>query len=104
MIFGGVFVSVVGTGFRRSGRYRAGGRAGVAYVGARRGESLRRWSFWVQALQGAEGVCGRDQGGVVVPALPGTAFVVVEPEAGLDLAVVVLDPPTRFRPLHQPLP
>jgi hypothetical protein len=44
-------------------------------------------------LQGEEGVHGRHKGDVVVPALPGAAFVVVQAEAGFDFAVVVLDAP-----------
>src|SRR3954453_11399247 len=41
---------------------------------------------------------GGDEGDVVVPALPGAACVVVQAEAGLDFAVVVLDAPAQFRP------
>jgi hypothetical protein len=38
-----------------------------------------------------------DEGGVVVPALPGAAFVVVQTETGFDFAVVVFDAPAQFR-------
>ena len=76
-------------------------RAGLAGVGVRRRESFRRTGFWVEALQGAEGVRGGHEGGVVMPALPGAAFVVVEAEAGLDFAVVVFDALAEFRPADQ---
>jgi hypothetical protein len=44
-------------------------------------------------LQGQERVGGGDQGDVVVDALPGAAFVVVQTEPGFDFAVVVFDAP-----------
>src|SRR3954465_1787370 len=97
MIFGGVCVSVAGSGFGRWGRCRSGRRAAVAGVGVRRRGSFRRRDFWVESLQGEKRVGGGHEGDVVAPALPGTAFVVVQAEAGLDFAVVVLDAPAQLR-------
>jgi hypothetical protein len=57
---------------------------------------LRRTDFWVQASQGQEDVGGGDERDVVVPALPGASFVVVQAEVGFDFAVVVLDAPAEF--------
>ena len=42
-------------------------------------------------MQGQEDVGGEDGRDVVVPALPGVAVVAVQPETGLDLAIVVFD-------------
>jgi hypothetical protein len=41
-------------------------------------------------------VRGGDQGDVAVPADPGPALEVVQAQAGLEFAVVVLDPPADF--------
>ena len=51
-----------------------------------------------EPLQGQEAVRGRDQGDVVVPARPGAALVVVQPQGALELAVVVLNLPSRMHP------
>ena len=40
---------------------------------------------------------GGDEGGVVVPAEPGTALEVVQAERDLEFAVIVLDAPAHFR-------
>lgn len=101
MIFDGVRVWVEGSGFCRWGRCRSGGRAALAGVGVRRRGSFRRMGFWVQTLQGEKGVRGGDQGDVVLPAGSGSAFVVVQAEAGLDFAVVMFDAPAQSRPPHQ---
>jgi hypothetical protein len=44
---------------------------------------------------------GGGEGDVAVPADPGTAFEVVEAEAGFEFAVVVLDTPAAFRKVDQ---
>ena len=69
---------------------------------------LRTWGkvapevfFEPYLLQAKEGVSQGDQGDVVMPAQPVTAFEVVQPEFLLQLAVVHLDPPTRVSHLHQ---
>ena len=48
-----------------------------------------------KALEGEETVGHGDERGVVVPADPGAAFVVVESELALELLVVELDLPTQ---------
>jgi len=53
--------------------------------------SGRRTGFWVQAFQGDKGVGDRDDGHVVVPALPGAPLEVVQPQRVLQFPVVVLD-------------
>ena len=57
--------------------------------------------FWVQALQGEEGVCHAHQGDVVVPATEGAPLEVVEPERVLELAVVELDAPAQLGEAHE---
>jgi hypothetical protein len=44
--------------------------------------------------------CG-DQGGVVMPAVPGAAFEVVQAEGVFEFAVVVLDAPADLGQSHQ---
>ncbi len=61
------------------------------------GVSGRPRGFWVEPFEGEEGVGGGDERGVVVPAEPGAAFVVVEAEFALELFVVELDLPTQPR-------
>jgi len=51
--------------------------------------------IWVLPLQGQEAVGGGDQRGVVMPAQPGAAFVVVKAEVSFELAVVQLDLPPQ---------
>lgn len=63
--------------------------------------SGRCLDFWVEPAEGEECLRGGDEGDVVVPAAPGSAFEVVEPEAVFELAVVVFDPPAHLRPPHQ---
>jgi len=46
-------------------------------------------------------VGGGDEGGVVMPAEPGTAFEVVQAESGFEFAVVVLDAPPHFGQAHE---
>lgn len=50
--------------------------------------------FWAGPLLSQEQVGRGDEGGVAVPADEGTAFEVVEAEAGLQLPGVVFDVPT----------
>jgi len=57
--------------------------------------SGRPLGFWVESLQGEEGVRGGDQRGVVVPAQVGAPLVVIEAELALELAVVELDLPAQ---------
>src|SRR6266511_983544 len=76
-----------GTGGRRRPNRRAGLAAPVI---PGRGSGRRR-RFWVQPLQGEEGVGGRDQGHVVMPAAEAAALEVVQAEAVFEFAVVVLD-------------
>jgi hypothetical protein len=57
-----------------------------------------------ELLPDQEPVGHRRHGHVMVPAQPAAAFEVIEPEFVLELRVVLLDPPARFRPpdqLHQ---
>jgi hypothetical protein len=61
------------------------------------GGSGRPLGFWVKALQGEEAVGGGNECGVVVPAEPGAALVVVEAELALELFVVQLDLPAQPR-------
>src|SRR5258708_2708604 len=49
--------------------------------------------FWVGADHGAERLGEGGEGDVAVPAVERAALEVVQAEAGLQLAVVVLDPP-----------
>lgn len=44
---------------------------------------------------------GGDEGDVVVPTAPGAALQVVQPQAVLELALVVLDQPAHLCPPHQ---
>ena len=46
---------------------------------------------------------GRDQRGVVIPAEPGAAFVVIEAELAFELAVVELDLPAQPGEAGEPL-
>ena len=46
---------------------------------------------------------GGDQSGVVVPAQPGAAFVVVQSEFAFELLVVELDLPPQPRQAREPL-
>ena len=46
---------------------------------------------------------GGDQRGVVIPAQPGAAFVVVQAELAFDLLVVEFDLPTQAREPGEPL-
>jgi len=75
----------------RGGKRRPNRRAGLAAHAIPGRWSGRRGWFWVQPLQGEEGVGGRDQGQVVVSATEAAALEVVKAEAVLELAVVVLD-------------
>src|SRR5437763_17056582 len=78
-------------------------RGTSADTGVPRRVSFRRWCFWATSLPGEEPVGGSDEGDVVVPAGPFTAFVVVETKAGLQLPVVVLSvPPVMY--LNQVIP
>ena len=88
---GATTVSIVGVCAGRRGTRRPNRRAAAA-ARARPGRwSDRRSRFWVQPLQGDEGVGDRDQGDVVVPAGPGAALEVVQPQRVLELVVVVFD-------------
>ena len=49
----------------------------------------------VQSLECEESVRGRDQRGVVIPAKPGAAFVVIQAEFTLELLVVEFDLPSE---------
>ena len=49
--------------------------------------------FWVGPEQGAEGLGEGGEGDVAVPAGERAALEMGQPEAGFQLAVVVLDPP-----------
>jgi hypothetical protein len=51
--------------------------------------------IWVGPFQGQKAVGGGDHGAVVVKADITAAFVVVEAELALELAVVELDPPAQ---------
>ena len=51
--------------------------------------------IWVLPLQGHEPVRGGHERGVVIPAEPGAAFVVIEPEFAFELFVVELDLPPQ---------
>jgi len=55
--------------------------------------SVRPLRFWVEPLEGEEGVGAGDERAVVMEAEVASAFVVVEPELALELAVVELDLP-----------
>ena len=55
------------------------------------GVSGRPWGFWVEPLQGEEGVGAGDERCVVVEAGAAAAFVVVEAELAFELAVVELN-------------
>ena len=66
----------------------------AARAGPGRGSSRRR-GFWVTPEQGAEGLGEGGQGDVAVPSGVGASLEVVQ--AGLELAVVVLDPPADLR-------
>src|SRR3982074_392621 len=94
-------VSLWGTGFCRLGRRRPGGRGWFAVRGGLRRGSGRRRGFWVKALQGKECVGGGAKRDVVVPARPRAAVGVVQTEAVLEFAVVVLDAPAQFGEPHQ---
>ena len=59
--------------------------------------------IWVLPLQGQEPVDGGDQGGVVIPAEPGAAFVVVQAELAFELFVVELDLPPQSGQAGKPL-
>src|SRR6266498_4246957 len=50
--------------------------------------------LWVGADHGAEGLGDGGEGDVAVPAEVGAALEVVQAQAGFQLAVVVLDPPS----------
>ena len=57
----------------------------------------------METLQGEEAVRGGDERGVVIPAKPGAALVVVEAELALELLVVELDLPAQPRQAREPL-
>ena len=57
--------------------------------------------FWVGADHSDEGLGEDGEGDVAVPAQVGAAFEVVQSQAGLELAVVVLDPPSDLGQAHQ---
>lgn len=78
--------------------------AGVSAARERLGRgSGRRRLFWGSAhsLEGPEGVCDRDEGAVVVPARPGSAFEVCRAQGLSHLAVVVLYAPAALRGAHK---
>jgi hypothetical protein len=96
MIFILRVVCVLETGFCRSGMSDESDEDGLdasEHVVEGHGGA---W-VWVEALQGEEGVDGADEDDVVVPALSGAAFVVVESEAGLEFAVVMFNAPPIMR-------
>ena len=57
----------------------------------------------VEPLEREEAVGGGDQRGVVIPAEPGAAFVVVQAELAFELLVVELDLPAQPREPGEPL-
>ena len=59
--------------------------------------------IWVLPLQGQEPVYGGHQRGVVIPAEPGAALVVVQAELALELLVVELDLPPQAGEAGEPL-
>ncbi len=83
---------IVGVCAGTPGTRRPNTPAGIAARAMPGRWSGRRTDFWVQPLQGDEGVRDRHQGHVVVPALPGTALEVVQAQRVLQLAVIVLNP------------
>src|SRR6266508_6083085 len=75
----------------RGGRRRPNRRAGLAAHAIPGRWSGRRCWFWVQPLQGDEGMGDRDQSHVMVPATEAATLEVVKPQAVFEFAVVVLD-------------
>ena len=59
--------------------------------------------IWVLPLQGQEPVDGGHQRGVVIPAEPGAALVVVQAELALELLVVEFDLPAQSGEAGEPL-
>src|SRR5260370_12715924 len=57
--------------------------------------------FRTQTLKGEEGEGHHREGDVVVPALPASPFVVVEPEFVFELLVALLDPPADLHHAHE---
>ena len=57
----------------------------------------------VETLEREEPVGGGDQSGVVIPAQPGAAFVVVQAELAFELLVVEFDPPAQAGEPGEPL-
>src|SRR5215213_12001175 len=93
----GVAMGSIGAGCAgRGGRRQPNRRAALAAHAIPGRWSGRRGWFWVQPLQGDEGVGGRDQGHVVMPAAEAAALEVVKAQAVLELAVVVLDAPAQL--------
>ena len=81
----------------RWGRRRPNSSAGLAAGRAAATGSGRRRRFWAaQPLQGEEAVGDRHQRDVVMPAGPRAAFEVVQPQGAFQLAVVLLNPPSRM--------
>jgi hypothetical protein len=56
----------------------------------------------VEPLECEEPVGGGDQRGVVIPAQPGAAFVVVQAELALELLVVEFDLPAQASEPREP--
>jgi hypothetical protein len=76
-----------------SGRPNSAGRAAAAAPPA--AASGRPRGFWVEPLEGEEGVLAGHQCAVVVEAEVAAALVVVESELALELPVVELDRPAQ---------
>lgn len=88
-------------GSNRTSRARiAGVRVGLRGW-SRAGGASRRSSLFFSAVHHREQVREHHQRHVVVPAGPGPAFKVVQPQFALQLTVTVLDPPAVFGRMDQ---
>src|SRR2546430_17348153 len=81
----------------RLGRRRSNRRSAAGVRAGSRTGSGRRMRFWVEPFEGEEAVRDGDERDVMMPALVGAAFEVVESEPVFELAVVVLDPPAQLQ-------